>query len=1141
MKKALSVILCINIIMMILPIKTFVVTADESILSQEQTDIVLGIITEPSTNKVGVNVRADADSISNKICVLSDGTSVIVNGSKEDISGQININTNRIYIWYNITFVSGEVTHTGYVREDLITVTNHTITPPDNNEKEIFIKPFEEQLAEFPESYHSYLTALHEQYPNWVFAADNINLTYQEAIALENIFPRKLVGSQYYSWRSMDSGAYNWNTSSYVVTDGRWYAASREVIAYYMDPRNFLNTNDAYIFMKQSYDASSQSIAGIRELLKGRFMANNYVDANDMVYGGDFALVIMEAARQSGVNPYILASTIIQEQGTYGSVFSNGTLTYNGVTVYNFFNFGVNGATESEKRANGARYAYNAGWTTRSAAIIGGALKYAKPYTSYINNDLDNPYYNQDTYFYMDYNILNPSKTYHQYAQNVADQVSSSAILRKLYTGNVTTHLTFRIPVYKDNSLPDIPVSLPKETAKQNNYYFNKIEVTGLTPTFSRYTYDYTLSVNQDTNIHVEVPDTAYYFAANSFDLSVGENTISLTALSETGYTNNYLINITATAACKLTITPNQAHIEHIYDNNCDVDCNICHYKREITHTYLGICDSSCEICNFERDNTKAHSYDGSCDNYCNICNFFENRGEHTYDNACDTNCNICQAQRKVPDHIYDNACDTNCNVCQFIREVPDHVLTLNSNHTCEICKYSKTPDKPILESKTNNSVTLVKSEGFEYSINGSDWQLSNIFTNLSPSTTYTFYQRVQESALALVSDVSEGMSVTFKAWQQIPPAIIVSSFTDTTITLIPLSGCEYSIDGISWNLNNIFTGLSPATKYVLYQRYFETKTHEASNISIGVTVTTDKSKQTRIPAAPTLQNFTANSITLTLVDGCEYSKDGGVTWQTSNIFDDLECGTEYTFHQRYKETDITYVGKSSPSLTAKTDKGTQFAPSAPTLKTQTYNSVTLVKTEGCEYSINGSTWQTSNVFTGLKNATDYIFYQRKAETDRYYASSISPSLSVRTDNVPKALESTGNFTVTTNTVSKINVGTTTEELLGGLTGGEFCKVYKDGQEISGDVVIGTGTVVKILDGDTVKAEYTVIVTGDTNGDGNITITDMIAIKAHVLEKTLLSGVYAIAADTSGDDKISITDFIQVKSKILGKSEIVAR
>ena len=63
--------------------------------------------------------------------------------------------------------------------------------------------------------------------------------------------------------------------------------------------------------------------------------------------------------------------------------------------------------------------------------------------------------------------------------------------------------------------------------------------------------------------------------------------------------------------------------------------------------------------------------------------------------------------------------------------------------------------------------------------------------------------------------------------------------------------------------------------------------------------------------------------------------------------------------------------------------------------------------------------------------------------------------------------------------------------------------------------------------------------TGDTNGDGAISVTDMISIKAHLLDKSKLTGAYAEAGDTSGDDAISITDFIQLKAQILGKGNII--
>ena len=542
-KKLLSV--CLVLLVLI-----SVFTSALSVVAEENNDtgtttIMTGVITLENSNQA--NLRADAGTGDVQIVAsLSNGSVLSVLGTKNDINNNINPKTQSVFIWYNVQYF-GDKTYTGYIREDLITVTTHTITPPDQN-----IKPFEEQLAEFPESYHPYLRELHKLYPNWIFTADNIDLTYQKAIALENVFPQKLVDNNYFSWRSMEFGAFDWNTGSYVVTDGRWFGASREVIAYYMDPRNFLNPNDAYIFMKQSYDPNSQNVEGVRELLKGRFMETNYNDPNDTAYGGDYAVVIMAAAQQSGVNPYILASTIIQEQGTNGSIFSNGNLSYEGVPVYNFFNFGVNGTTEDDKRNNGSKYAYNAGWTTRSASIIGGAKKYAD---GYVNSSPENPYYNQDTYFYKNYNILNPNKIYHQYAQNVADQVSSAAILRKLYASNVTTYLTFRIPVYKDNSLSETPFVKPEKNNNKNNYYFNAIEVEGLTPSFSRYTYTYGLQVDKDTSVYFAVPANVYLLTPMTYNLTTGDNRIVLTVRSETGYTNDYVINVNALTDCVLTLT----------------------------------------------------------------------------------------------------------------------------------------------------------------------------------------------------------------------------------------------------------------------------------------------------------------------------------------------------------------------------------------------------------------------------------------------------------------------------------------------------------------------------------------------------------------------------------------------------------
>ena len=231
-------------------------------------------------------------------------------------------------------------------------------------------------------------------------------------------------------------------------------------------------------------------------------------------------------------------------------------------------------------------------------------------------------------------------------------------------------------------------------------------------------------------------------------------------------------------------------------------------------------------------------------------------------------------------------------------------------------------------------------------------------------------------------------------------PAPIILSFTDTTVTLRQLDGCEYSKDGITWQKSNVFSGLSPATWYTFYCRVGATAAAPFGLASKSTGIKTDKALQTALPPRPVAQEVTATSVVLKVVDGCEYSTDG-LSWQSSPTFTGLSVATGYTFYQRYAETSTAYAGNISASLSVRTDKGTQDAPSAPTLSGKTYNRVELVYSSGLEYSMDGVTWQESNVFTGLNPSTNYLFYCRWAETDFYYSSEASTSLIVRTENSP--------------------------------------------------------------------------------------------------------------------------------------------
>ena len=92
---------------------------------------------------------------------------------------------------------------------------------------------------------------------------------------------------------------------------------------------------------------------------------------------------------------------------------------------------------------------------------------------------------------------------------------------------------------------------------------------------------------------------------------------------------------------------------------------------------------------------------------------------------------------------------------------------------------------------------------------------------------------------------------------------------------------------------------------------------------------------------------------------------------------------------------------------------------------------------------------------------------------------------------------------------------------------------YNDFEIISEVKEINTGIQVRAE-----ATEYSIIKLGDCNGDGQITPSDYVKIKNHIMEVSQLEGVFKLAADVNEDAQITPSDYVKIKNHIMDVSAI---
>ena len=302
------------------------------------------------------------------------------------------------------------------------------------NKKQKYVEYTGKNLNEskYP-GYKELIDQLQEKHPNWTFTLFYTKLDWDEVISNEGhsddtVSPLNLIP---------DSSEYpeDWKCEidkDKTFDNGTWLCASDKAIKCQMDPRNILNEENIFQFKELGYVEGAQTSEGIYTITEGSFLERESI-----------AEALVQAGKNSNLDPYFIASRLIQEQGRRGTVLSQG-YEYNGTIVYNPFNINATGNSSEEIIQNAAQYAYEHEWNSLEKAIIGG-VDFVK--VGYIDKG-------QNTLYLQKFDIVNQDGVLYtnQYMQNLLAPMSEASNMLEIYqaSNTVDTELNFIIPLYEN-------------------------------------------------------------------------------------------------------------------------------------------------------------------------------------------------------------------------------------------------------------------------------------------------------------------------------------------------------------------------------------------------------------------------------------------------------------------------------------------------------------------------------------------------------------------------------------------------------------------------------------------------------------------------------------------------------------------
>lgn len=212
-------------------------------------------------------------------------------------------------------------------------------------------------------------------------------------------------------------------------------------------------------------------------------------------------------------------------------------------------------------------------------------------------------------------------------------------------------------------------------------------------------------------------------------------------------------------------------------------------------------------------------------------------------------------------------------------------------------------------------NVTVKTQDGYEYSIDGINWQKSGVFANLEPHTSYNLYQRIAETETVMAGPASESFAIMTEKYSATAPtsAPEIDSTTENSVTLKSVDGMQYSCDGgKSWQDSNVFYALDTKETYSFCMRVKETEETMASLAGPVYEYRLSKTEGTEYSSSLPSDAYSDNKLNWNSVNNnitAVYNETGN--WKESLIYGKEPYNSENTSFVYGSSSDKTSVRKA--------------------------------------------------------------------------------------------------------------------------------------------------------------------------------------------------------------------------------------